>query len=93
MIIDANQKKHTSEKAYIEILRGPNDDNEIIEVETDNANMHPFYTKIVCVDGVNTLRIINENSLEFPFEAYVSPFDAAVADEAKSQFNHGGPYF
>ena len=27
-------------KAYVEILRGPNDDNEIINVETDNASVH-----------------------------------------------------
>ena len=30
----------------IEILQGPNDDNEIIEIETDNASVHPFYTVI-----------------------------------------------
>jgi len=79
-------------KAYIEILRGPNDDNEIVNVETDNASVHPFYTKIVCADGLNTLRIVNENTLEFPLEAYVRPFDD-VGDGERPQFNYGGPYF
>jgi len=79
-------------KAYIEILHGPNDDDEVIEVETDNANVHPFYTVIQASEGCNTLRIINENSVEFPIEAYVRPFDA-VGDERNDQFNYGGPYF
>lgn len=78
-------------KAYIEILHGPNDDNEIIEVETDNANMHPFYTVIQTPGGANTLRIVNENTVEFPLEAFVRPFDT-VSDE-KAEFNYGGPYF
>jgi len=79
-------------KAYIEILQGPNEDNEIIEVETDNANMHPFYTVIQTPGGANTLRIVNENSVEFPLEAFVRPFDT-VSDEKAEIFNYGGPYF
>ncbi|KAL7533256.1 hypothetical protein ACHAWF_004427 [Thalassiosira exigua] len=79
-------------KAYIEILQGPNDDNEIIEVETDNASIHPFYTVIQTPEGANTLRIVNDNSLEFPLEAYVRSFET-VSDEAKQDFNYGGPYF
>lgn len=79
-------------KAYIEILHGPNDDNEIIEVDTDNAHLHPFYTVIQAAEGCNTLRIKNENSVEFPFEAYVRPCEGVVEEE-KSKFNYGGPYF
>ena len=79
-------------KAYIEILKGPNDDNEIIEVDTDNAHLHPFYTVIQAAEGCNTLRIKNENSVEFPFEAYVRPCEGVVVEE-KAQFNYGGPYF
>ena len=78
-------------KAYIEILLGPNEDNEIINVDTDNANMHPFYTVIQTPGGANTLRIVNENTVEFPFEAYVRPFKT-VSDEGKG-FKYGGPYF
>ncbi len=82
-------------KAYIEILKGPNDDNEIIEVETDNAHMHPFYTVIQASEGCNTLRIKNEGSVEFPFEAYVRPCVGVeeVQSESGGQFNYGGPYF
>lgn len=80
-------------KAYIEILHGPNDDNEIIEVDTDNATLHPFYTVIQAAEGCNTLRIKNENSVEFPFEAYVRPCEGVVVEEEKSKFNYGGPYF
>mmetsp|Transcript_7628 Transcript_7628/g.11572 ORF Transcript_7628/g.11572 Transcript_7628/m.11572 type:complete len:274 (+) Transcript_7628:56-877(+) len=79
-------------KAYIEILKGPNDDNEIIEVDTDNAYLHPFYTVIQAAEGCNTLRIKNENSVEFPFEAYVRPCEGVVEEE-RQQFNYGGPYF
>ena len=79
-------------KAYIEILKGPNDDNEIIEVDTDNAYLHPFYTVIQAAEGCNTLRIKNENSVEFPFEAYVRPAEGVV-EEVRGQFNYGGPYF
>lgn len=79
-------------KAYIEILRGPNDDNEIIEVDTDNAYLHPFYTVIQAAEGCNTLRIKNENSVEFPFEAYVRPCEGVVEEE-KPKFNYFGPYF
>jgi hypothetical protein len=79
-------------KAYIEILHGPNDDNEIIEIDTDNANLHPFYTVIQAAEGCNTLRIKNENSVEFPFEAYVRPCEGVVEEE-KSKCNYGGPYF
>jgi len=79
-------------KAYIEILRGPNDDNEIIEVDTDNAYLHPFYTVIQEAEGCNTLRTKNENSVEFPFEAYVRPCEGVVEEE-KPKFNYFGPYF
>ena len=75
----------------IEILQGPNDDNEIIEIETDNASVHPFYTVIQTPGGINTLRIVNDNPVEFPLECFVSPFDS-VSDE-KAEFNYGGPYF
>jgi len=77
-------------KARIEILQGPNDDDELIEVETDNANMHPFYTVIQTPGGANTLRIVNENLVEFPLEAFVRPFET-TSDE--TVFNYGGPYF
>ena len=75
----------------IEILQGPNDDNEIIEIETDNADVHPFYTIIQTPNGANTLRVINQSTMEFPLECFVSPFDT-VSDE-KAEFNYGGPYF
>ena len=70
----------------------PNDDNEIIEVDTDNAYLHPFYTVIQAAEGCNTLRIKNENTVEFPFEAYVRPCEGVVEEE-KAKFNYGGPYF
>ena len=65
--------------------------NEIIEVETDNASLHPFYTVIQTPGGANTLRIVNESPIEFPLMANVRPFDT-VSDE-KAEFNYGGPYF
>ena len=85
------QTKTRNMKAMIEILQGPKDDNEIIEVETDNASLHPFYTVIQTPGGANTLRIVNESPIEFPLMVNVRPFDT-VSDE-KAEFNYGGPYF
>ena len=87
----ATQKRDM--KAYIEILQGPNDDNEIIEVDCKDGYDHPFYTIIQTGGGANTLRIINQNSLEFPFDAYVRPSNGGVSVSDGSAGKGPGPYF
>ncbi|EED86411.1 predicted protein [Thalassiosira pseudonana CCMP1335] len=83
--------KHRNLKAMLEILQGPNDDNEIIEVETEDGRVHPFYTVIQTPGGANTLRVVNRSPVEFPFEAFVRPF--VTVEDGNTQYNRGGPYF
>jgi len=61
-------------KAIIEIIQGPNDDNQTFELEATEGCDTPFYTVIQTPGEANTLRIINENTVEFPFAAYVLPY-------------------
>ena len=64
-------------KALIELTQGPNDDDQTIELYAQDGHKHPFYTVIQTPGGQNTLRIINQNTVEFPFDAYVLPHENA----------------
>ena len=72
-------------KAMLEVTSGPNDENQIIEVEATEAS-HPFYC-VLPLPGINTLRILNQNSVEFPFDAYLNP---KYSDEAAVVVDTGG---
>ena len=43
----------------------PNDSNQEFEIEATEP-YHPFYAFITLAGGANTLRIINQASVEFP---------------------------
>lgn len=69
-------------KALIENLSGPNDDNQIIEVDATRGHENPFYTVLPTPgDRVVTIRIVNEGTVEFPFDAYLLPCVGEASDE------------
>lgn len=62
-------------KAKLEITTGPNSVRQTYEVYCSSGYKTPFYT-VIQTPGheTSTLRIINQNSVEFPFDAYVLPY-------------------
>jgi len=72
-------------KALIELTQGPNDDDQTIELYASDGHTHPFYTVIQTPGGQNTLRIINQNTVEFPFDAYVRPHETASDQAAEPE--------
>ena len=62
-------------KAKLEITTGPNSVRQTYEVYCSSGYKTPFYCVIQTPgDEPCTLRMINQNSVEFPFDAYVTPY-------------------
>ena len=69
-------------KARIELMQGPNNDKQIIEFYSSDGMKRPIYLVIETPGTGNVVRVINQNTVEFPFTAYVGPYevDARMED-------------
>ena len=58
-------------KARVELMQGPNNDKQIIEVYASDGKKNPFFIVIETPGSGNSIRLLNENTMEFPFQAFV----------------------
>lgn len=79
----------------IELIQGPNNVKQVMEVYTEEGSTRPFYTIIETPGyGTGVVRIINSSTLEFPFTATVQPWDIGNADDDfDAQTTGGSPFF
>lgn len=61
-------------KCRIELMQGPNNDKQVIEFYSSDGKKRPIYAVIETPGSGNVVRIINENTVEFPFTAFVEPY-------------------
>jgi len=61
-------------KGRIEILEGPNNIKQVMEYYSSNGYKRPFYAVIQTPGPGNVVRIVNENTIEYPFGAIVEPY-------------------
>lgn len=62
-------------KAKLELTTGPNSVRQTYEVYCSSGYKTPFYAVLQTPgDSPHTLRVINQNSVEFPFDIYVMPY-------------------
>jgi hypothetical protein len=66
--------------ARIELLQGPNNNKQVLELESEDGHEMPYVTVISTPGSGNVVRILNLAPLEFPMTATVAAYEVGSFD-------------
>jgi len=75
--------------ARVELLQGPNNTKQVMEIYSEDGKDRPFYFVIDTPGTGNVIRIVNTATVEFPMTAWVEPHITDSAVENAAATNEG----
>ncbi|KAL7571552.1 hypothetical protein ACA910_020969 [Epithemia clementina (nom. ined.)] len=76
--------------ARIELLQGPNNNKQVVDVYTEDGLDRPFFIIIESPGSGNVVRIVNTATMEYPITARIEPY---TIDESIPQGTSGSSFF